>query len=124
MRMLARMRVERRASIPVFSLVINLSGTATISASLEVGSSEFVDADSEDALTWTWSGDAVTSWKIKWGTTSGVYTQSFTVADPNARAAMFTDFLTTSGNYYIVVFGVDAGGEGDYTDEVAISYTA
>jgi hypothetical protein len=84
----------------------------------------FLDADSADALTWTWTGGAVTSWKVKWGTTSGVYTQSYTVADPNARAVMFDDFLTSSGDYYIAVFAVDAGGEGDHTDEVAVSYTA
>jgi hypothetical protein len=85
---------------------------------------DFIDATTTDALTWTWSGGAVTSWKIKWGTTSGVYAQSYTVADPNARAAMFSAFLTSSGDYYIAVFAVDAGGEGDHTDEVAVSYTA
>jgi hypothetical protein len=84
----------------------------------------FTDADSEDALTWTWTGDAVTSWVIKWGTSSGVYTQTYPVADPNARAVMFDDFLTSTGNYFISVFAVDAGGEGDHTDEVAIAYTA
>jgi hypothetical protein len=85
----------------------------------------FTDATSADALSWTWTGDAVTSWNIRWGTSSGVYASGpYNVADPNARAAMFDDFLTTSGNYYIAVFGVDGGGEGDSTDEVAVSYTA
>ena len=36
-----------------------------------------------------------------------MYTDDYDVADPNARAAMFEDFLTSSGNYYIAVFGVD-----------------
>jgi hypothetical protein len=84
----------------------------------------FTDATSADALVWTWDGDAVTSWVIKWGTTSGVYTETYNVADPNARAEMFSNFLTSSGDYYISVFAVDGGGEGDNTDEVAISYTA
>lgn len=85
---------------------------------------EFTAATSADALFWTWAGDAVTSWRIKWGTSSGVYTDDYDVADPNARAAMFDDFLTSSGDYYVAVFAVDGGGEGDHTDEVAISYTA
>lgn len=84
----------------------------------------FTEATSADALSWTWTGDAVTSWRIKWGTTSGVYTDDYDVADPNARAVMFSSFLTSSGNYYIAVFAVDGGGGGDATNEVAISYTA
>lgn len=85
---------------------------------------EFTSATSADALSWTWTGGAVTSWVVKWGTASGVYTETFAVADPNARAVMFDDFLTESGDYYIAVFAVDAGGEGDHVDEVAIRYTA
>jgi len=105
MRVASRMRAEGRRYIPP-----PVSLTAATTA---------------DALSWMWSGDAVTSWRIKWGTASGVYaTGSEDVADPNARAYMFSDFLTTSGTYYIVVYGVDAGGEDDHTDEVAISYTA
>jgi hypothetical protein len=84
----------------------------------------FTAATSADALLWTWDGDGVTSWVIKWGTSPGVYTEDYPVADPNARAEMFDNFLTGSGNYYISVFGVDGGGEGDNTDEVAVSYTA
>jgi hypothetical protein len=84
----------------------------------------FTDATTTDALLWTWTGDAVTSWVIKWGASSGVYTDDYPVADPNARATMFDDFLTISGNYYIAVFPVDGGGQGDPTDEVAVSYTA
>lgn len=84
----------------------------------------WIEATSADALSWTWTGDAVTGWRIKWGTTSGAYTETYDVADPNARAVMFDDFLTSSGDYYIAVFAVDAGGEGDHVDAVAISYTA
>jgi hypothetical protein len=86
--------------------------------------SGFAAATSADALLWTWTGDAVTSWRIKWGTSSGVYTDDYDVADPNARAEMFSTFLTVSGDYYIAVFAIDGGGEGDSTDEVAVSYTA
>jgi hypothetical protein len=87
--------------------------------------SGFTAATTADALLWTWTGDAVTSWRIRWGTSTGVYTSGpYTVSDPNARAAMFSSFLTGSGNYYIAVFAVDGGGEGDSTDEVAVSYTA
>jgi len=84
----------------------------------------FTEATSADALLWTWDGDAVTSWVIKWGTATGVYTDTHAVADPDARFELFTEFLTSSGDYYIAVFPVDGGGEGDPTDEVAISYTA
>jgi hypothetical protein len=86
--------------------------------------SGFTAATTTDALTWTWTGDAVTSWRIKWGTAPGVYTDDYDVADPNMRGAYFSTFLTGSGNYYIAVFAVDAGGEGASTDEVAVSYTA
>jgi hypothetical protein len=130
MRIATRTRPENRASFTQPAPVVG-QGYGVVAISLSVvgvgdapSSGEFVDANTADALSWTWTGGAVTSWKIKWGTSSGVYTQSYTVADPNARAAMFNTFLTTSGNYYIAVFGVDAGGEGDHTDEVAVSYTA
>jgi hypothetical protein len=84
----------------------------------------FAAATSADALSWTWTGDPVTSWRIKWGTASGVYTDDHDVADPNLRAEYFSNFLPSSGDYYVAVFGVDGGGEGDSTDEVAVSYTA
>jgi hypothetical protein len=106
MRIASRMRVEGRAPIP------------------PPPPPTFTDATSLDALFWEWAGDAVTSWVIKWGTTSGVYTDDYPVADPLARAEMFDNFLTGSGDYYIAVFPADGGGEGDPTDEVAISYTA
>lgn len=81
-------------------------------------------ATNTDALYWTWEGDAVTSWIIKWGTSAGVYTNDYPVADPDTRAVMFYDFLTGSGDYYISVFAVNGGVEGDNTDEVNINYTA
>ena len=84
----------------------------------------FTAATTDDVVLWTWTGDAVTAWRIKWGTVSGVYTDDYDVADPAARWARFDAFLTSSGNYYIAVFAVDGGGEGDSTDEVAVSYTA
>ena len=87
--------------------------------------STLIAATSADALSWTWVGAAVTSWNIRWGTSSGSYTSGpYAVADPNARAALFSSFLVGSGTYYIAVFGVDGGGEGDRTNEVAVSYTA
>jgi hypothetical protein len=102
MRVASRMRPEGRHRLPLFTA-----------------------ATTADALSWTWTGDAVTSWNIRWGTSPGVYTSGpYAVANPLLRAAMFSSFLTTSGNYYVAVFGVDAGGEGDSVNEVAVSYTA
>lgn len=84
----------------------------------------FTAATSADALSWTWTGAAVTAWRIKWGAAPGVYTGTYDVADANARAAMLSAFLTASGEYYVAVFAVDGGGEGASTNAVAISYTA
>lgn len=105
MRVAMRVRPEGRVALPAAAV--------------------FTAATTADALLWIWIGAAVTSWRIRWGTAPGVYTSGpYTVSDPNARAAMFSSFLTTSGNYYIAVFAVDAGGEGGSTNEVAVSYTA
>lgn len=103
MRLATLMRPEGRAALPPPSL--------------------FLTATSVDALSWMWDGDAVTAWRIKWGAASGVYTDDYDVTDPSARAAMFTDFLASSGEYYVAVYAVDGGGEGDHVDEVAIRYT-
>jgi hypothetical protein len=129
MRIASRVRPECRAASITAPFGGALSGSSASAAwSVATGSlggiGGFTAANSADALSWTWSGDPVTSWKVKWGTASGTYTQNYTVSDPNARAVMFNAFLTVSGDYYIAVFAVDAGGEGDHTDEVAVSYTA
>jgi hypothetical protein len=130
MRIATRTRPENRASFTQSAPVVG-QGYGVVAISLSVvgvgdapSSGGLTEANSADALAWEWTGGTVNSWVIKWGASPGTYTSTYPVADPNARAVMFDDFLSSSGDYYIAVFPVDGGGEGDPTDEVAISYTA
>jgi uncharacterized protein YjdB len=110
------------------------SGTATISAaSGGVSGTATLTVTATSTATLTWSPPTtfadgtplnpatdLSSYKIYYGTASGVYTQSVTVTNPGNTAVTKTLNLTPGSSYYFVVTSVDTQGvESGYSMEVS-----
>lgn len=68
--------------------------------------------------------DAVTgatSYKFMWGTSTGVYTNSFSVTDVQQhRASGLQPNLANGTTYFLVIRAVDAEGESSDSNEISV----
>ena len=75
-------------------------------------------------LVWTWTqgtGGAVTEFRVKCGSTTGIYTKITILTDPTARFVTILSAITGPGNWFCVVSAANQFGESANTNEVSFA---